>query len=197
MLWKLIASVAFVAALAAAAPSAATAHAELDRSLPEPDSIVEQVPGQVEIWFTEELAEGSTATVTGPDGSQVDSGDATIDLFDPERKHLVVTLQADLPAGDYTVEWTSVSGEDDDTESGSFVFTISQSATPVASPVASPAASPSPAATPEPTEEAAVVTQNSSETTKPDSKAMLIALAVGIGAAALIYGFWLLVKPKT
>jgi methionine-rich copper-binding protein CopC len=197
MLRKLIATLAFVAALLALGPGAASAHAELDRALPEPESTVDHAPAQVELWFTEELADGSTATVSGSDGSQVDNGDAAIDLFDPERKHLVVTLQSGLPAGVYTVAWTSISGEDEDTESGTFAFTVSASATPVASPVASPIASPSPAASPASAEETTAVTQAGTEPTEPNTRALLIALAVGLGAAALIYGFWLLVKPKT
>lgn len=188
MLWKTIANLVIVAALVVVLPGVGSAHAELDRSLPESDSIVDQAPAQVELWFTEELAEGSTATVTGPDGARVDNGDAAIDLFDPERKHQVVTLMPDLPAGEYTVTWTSVSGEDDDTESGAFTFAVSPSATPVASPVASPAASPSP--------ESTEVSQANSETATPDVRALMIALAAGAGAAFLIYGFWLKVKPR-
>ncbi len=197
MMWRMVTSLAFISVVVAVLPAGVSAHAGLDRSLPEPDSIVEQAPDQVEIWFTEELAEGTAAMVTGPGGDRVDNDDVAIDLFDPERKHLVVTLMPDLPAGEYTVTWTSVSGEDDDAESGSFTFTISGSATPVASPAGSPIASPSPAASPESTGEAAVVSQTSTETATPDTRTLLIALAAGAIAAALIYGFWLIVKPKT
>jgi len=196
MLWKLIAPLVIVAAMVLLAPGIVSAHAELDSSLPGSDATVDQVPAQVELWFTEELAEGSTATITGPDGARVDNGDAAIDLFDPERKHLAVTLMPDLPSGEYTVTWTSVSGEDNDTDAGSFTFTVSPSGTPVPSPATAPAASPSAAASPEPTEEATAVTQTSTETATPDVRALMIALAAGVGAAVLIYGFWLKVKPR-
>jgi methionine-rich copper-binding protein CopC len=196
MVRKLIVAFALVATLVAVLPGFASAHAELERSLPEPGSVIELAPAQVEIWFTEELAGGSTATVSGPNGERVDNDDAEIDLFDPKRKHLVVTLQPGLPAGEYTVEWTTVSGEDEDTETGSYTFSVTESATPVASPAASLIASPSSESSPESTGQSPVVTQANSETTKPNSHHLLIALAVGFGAAAFIYGFWLLVKPR-
>ena len=81
MIRNLTATLAFIAALLALAPGIAGAHAELDRSLPEPGATVDQPPAQIELWFTEELADGSTATVTGPDGGQADNGDAAIWLI--------------------------------------------------------------------------------------------------------------------
>lgn len=178
-----------------------SAHAELSESVPAADSHVDQPPAQVEMWFSEELAEGSTAEVIGPDGNRVDNEDAAIDLMDPDRKHLVVTLSDNLPAGEYTVNWTSVSGEDDDSHGGSFVFTVANGATPVASPIASPLASPvaSPNATPS-DESAATRTlgqvQLSEDPAEPDLTALAIALGIGLLAAVGIYLFWLLVKPR-
>ncbi len=171
------------------------AHAELDRAVPAPDAVVDQIPDRIELWFTQELAEGSTATVAGPDGQRVDNDDAAIDLFDPDRSLLVLSMPAELPPGEYTVEWTSVSGEDDDTDTGSFVFTLSPAATPIASPQASPAVSASPSV--EPTATLVPLTPlEEGEASTPDTRAFVIAIAVGAGAAALIYGFWLLVKPR-
>ncbi|MCC6945141.1 MAG: copper resistance protein CopC [Thermomicrobiales bacterium] len=178
-----------------------SAHADLDRSDPEAGSSVDRAPAQIEMWFSEELADGSTAQVLGPDGSRVDNDDAAIDLFDPDRKHLVVTLEAGLPAGEYTVEWTTVSGEDDDTHTGSFSFTVTVGAAPVASPVASPQASPvaSPEASPD-ADSASTHTfaqvQLSEDPAGPDLTALGIALGVGLLATVGIYLFWLLVKPR-
>src|SRR5215213_10859657 len=136
---------AFVAAaflLALMATGSASAHAELDRSLPEAGSTVKEAPKQIEIWFTQEIAEGSKIEVRAAAGDIVHEGEAELDLMDPERKHLTIGLKADLPSGVYTVTWTSKSAEDGDEESDSFQFTLEGSGTPVASPVASPVGSP-------------------------------------------------------
>ncbi|CAN5683261.1 hypothetical protein BH23CHL5_BH23CHL5_08130 [soil metagenome] len=171
------------------------AHAELVRANPAFDSEVDQLPERIELWFTQELAPGSTATVTGPDGGRVDNDDAAIDLFDPDRSLLVLSMQAELQPGEYTVEWTTVSGEDDDTETGTFVFAFAPAATPIASPQASPAALASPSV--EPTGTLIPLSPpEDGEASRPDTRAFMIAIAVGAGAAALIYGFWLLVKPR-
>jgi methionine-rich copper-binding protein CopC len=185
--------VAFVAVcmLALATGGSVSAHAELDRSVPEAGSTVEQVPKKVEIWFTQEIAEGSKIEVTGALGAIVHEGEAEIDLMDPDRKHLTIGLKADLPSGIYTVTWTSKSAEDGDEASDSFQFTVADSGTPVASPVASPEGSPV----------AAKVSGNLQAVpeAKPadiDNRALAIALGAGVLAALLIYGFWRLVRPR-
>lgn len=175
-----------------------SAHAELDRSQPEAGSTVKGSPAMVEIWFTEEIAEGSKIEVVDGAGKSATSAEAKLDLFDPDRKHLTVELLPNLPNGAYTVEWTSISAEDGDTESDSFTFTIEGSGTPVASPVASPAGSPAATGTP------MTKTSGSLQYSEPpkaqkaniDDRALGIALAVGAGAALFIYGFWRLVRPK-
>lgn len=187
-------------AVATFATSLASAHAGLDRANPEPGSTIDTVPDTIELWFTEELAEGSTATVTSPSGERVDNDDAAIDLFDPERKHMTLTLTDALPAGEYTVDWTTVSAEDDDTDTGSYTFTLTTAraaASPVASPLASPVASP--AATPSSDEESARVlgqVQISEDPAQPNMRALAIALGVGALAAIGIYLFWLAVRPR-
>lgn len=177
----------------------ASAHADIERSLPEAGSTVERSPERIEIWFTQEIASGSAIEVVDEAGKPVTAAVAELDLMDPDRKRLTVELRPELPAGVYTVTWTTVSAEDGDTETGSFTFTIAGSATPVASPAASPAASPrtEPTASPKP------ATSGSLQTTEPEAKpaniddrALAIAIGAGILAALFIYGFWRLVRPK-
>jgi methionine-rich copper-binding protein CopC len=169
-----------------------SAHAELDRSNPNADETVKGSIDKVEIWFTEEIAEGSKIEVTDKSGKSITSGAAEIDLFDPDRKHLTVELLPNLPNGVYTVNWTSVSAEDGDTESDSFNFTIAESGTPSASPVASPAASPPVTKVSGSLQE----TQPKAEKANIDDRALLIAIGAGALAALFIYGFWRLVRPK-
>ncbi len=191
---KLKSLVAFVAAaflLALVAIGSVSAHAELNRSVPQASSTVEDAPKLVEIWFTEEIAEGSKIEVTDAAGTHVQMGEAALDLMDPDRKHLTVELKPELPAGIYTVAWTSRSAEDGDEVSDSFQFTVPDSGTPVASPVASPAGSP--------VGTKISGSQQSVPEAQPadyDNRALGIALGAGILATVFIYGFWRLVRPR-
>lgn len=186
--------------LSVLATGQAAAHAEIDRSNPEADATVTGSPEQVEIWFSQEVGEGSSIQVVNAAGASATAGDAQLDLFDPDRKHMTVELAPNLPDGVYTVTWTSVSAEDGDTETGSFTFTVTGSGTPVASPVASPAGSPSPVATGTPpatnVSGSLQSTQPKAEPTEIDDRALAIALGAGVVAALLIYGFWRLVRPR-
>ena len=122
------------------------AHAEFDHSNPAPNSTVAAPPTIVEAWFTEDLdSNGTSLSVFGPDGTQVDKGDSAVDLYDPLRRHATVSLKDGLGPGVYTVKWTSVSSIDGDTANGSFTFTVGGSGTPCAA--GTPGATPS-AATP-------------------------------------------------
>lgn len=190
---------AFVAlALMLGTASTAFGHAEPERANPPIDGTVPAPPGQVEIWFSQEVkSEGTTIQVIGPDGVQVDQGDTTLDLQDPERVHVTVSLRPGLEAGTYTVQWVSVSGADGDQAQGSYVFHV-EAASPVASPAASPAATPVVTAT-----EPSAATGGTTATTDPtsdednfDSRAFGISVGVGLVAAALIFAFWRLVRPK-
>jgi methionine-rich copper-binding protein CopC len=179
-----------------------SAHAEPERGNPAINGTVSTVPAIVEIWFGEEVdTEQTSIAVFGPDGTQVDLGDSTVDLNDPEHKHLTVSLKPDLPAGVYTVEWESLSAEDRDEASGSYTFTVTGSGTPEASPGASPVASPSPMASPggTPASAAAETPAVPGQVTEPsdfDSQAFAIAVGAGLVAALFIYLFWRLVRPK-
>ncbi len=105
-----------------------SAHAELVSSTPAAGSTVNAAPSKVVAAFSEELkAEGSLLKVTDSKGAVVDNGDTTLDRSDAERKTLVVTLKANLPADTYTVNWTSAS-TDGHSESNSFSFKIAGAA---------------------------------------------------------------------
>lgn len=142
-------------------PGLARAHAAYERSDPPANSVIPEPPAEVNVWFSQELfrREGeNTLEVIGPDGTQVDQGDARID--DDDRTHMIVSLQKDLPAGTYTVRWRTLSADDGDTDSGEFTFTVDPEAaqvTPLPNPTAgaeplleTPAPSPVPTLTPPP-----------------------------------------------
>lgn len=176
-----------------------SAHAELDHANPAAGATVQGSPELVEIWFTEEIADGSKIEVADASGISVTTGDAKLDLFDPDRKHLTVELKSNLPNGVYTVTWTSISAEDGDTDSDTFTFTIEGSGTPTASPVASPSASPASATgTPPATKVSGSLqaTQSDTDPNANNNRDVGIALAAGALAALFIYGFWRLVRPR-
>ena len=170
-----------------------SAHAEPERANPPINGSVPVAPAVVEIWFDEEVqTEGTTIQVIGPGGIQVDLGDAAVDLRDPNRQRVTVSLRSGLGPGAYTVQWVSVSGADGDEARGGYLFRVG-AASPVASPVVTPAVEPTlPAATsatPTPAQPAA-------EEADFDSRSFGISVGVGVVAALVIYLFWRLVRPK-
>lgn len=206
--------------------SGAFAHAEPERANPPINGRVATAPAILEVWFTEEVATDNVSLiVNGPDGIRADLGDAAVDLFDPERKHVTVSLRPNLPAGNYVVQWHTVSATDGDAADGFisfFVETGSPSASPVASPIASggdatPVASPAaanaspiaqntapeattvptaPATSVPPTTATEVAVVATSGEDDFDSRGFGIAVLVGAGVAVALYLFWRLVRPK-
>lgn len=177
----------------------ALAHAEPERASPPIGGTVAELPARLEVWFTEEVREADL-TVRAPDGTVVNTGEAALDLNDPERRHVTVALGPSRGPGDYVVEWRTVSAIDGDTAEDVFRFTLIAGGTPTASPEASPLASPvaSPAASPI----GLAVSATPVPATAPedegnfDSRAFAISVLAGLVAAAFIYLFWRLVRPK-
>ena len=191
------------------------AHATPESANPPIDGAVDVAPPALEIVFSQEVADGTTIEVLGPDGRPVHAAPAEIDLNDPDRKRVTVALYGNLPAGVYTVTWTTVSTEDGDTDSGSYTFTVTagSAAAVTASPAASLAASPqaSPAASPaagaaalSAKEQANLIadeaqrqaTEEAAAEDRMEENDLLLALVPGIVAAIAIYFFWRRVRPK-
>lgn len=135
----------------ACVPSGTAAHAVPERADPPIDGVVPSASGSIEIWFTEEVASDElTVRVIGPRGVRVDNDDAALDLFDPERRRVTLSLQRELAPGEYIVQWHTASAIDQDAADGSFRFSVDPNATPVISPVVSePTAAPIPTSLPE------------------------------------------------
>jgi len=99
----------------------ALAHARYVSSTPSPGQTLASSPAAVVITYTEELAPGSTGSVTDPTGATVSAG-ATIDAN--ERTRLSIALKPSLPNGVYKVTWHSISADDKDELDGSFFFGV-------------------------------------------------------------------------
>jgi methionine-rich copper-binding protein CopC len=173
----------------------ALAHAEPERAEPPINGRVATAPAKLDVWFTEEVDPDEVLlTVRSADGAIVDRGDTALDLFDPERRHVTVSLKPNLAPGNYVVQWHTLSALDGDAADGFFNFVVADdgaNGSPVASPIASPVASPvtsvpSPTAIPNP------ATGDSDF----DSQAFALAVLAGVVVAIGIYLFWRLVKPK-
>jgi methionine-rich copper-binding protein CopC len=112
-----------VLALLVLGTSQASAHARYDYSDPPAGGMVEAGPFVLMAWFTQELMKASTISVVDAAGVQVDIGDGRVDLDDPDRMVMLVSVP-EVPAGVYTVNWVSVSAEDGDEESGTFTIGV-------------------------------------------------------------------------
>ena len=113
-----------VAALAAAAATGgAGAHAFLDRALPAVGSVVHGTPGQVKLWFSQEIEPAfSTVKVLDANGHQVDRMDKRVDTGDATL--LTVSLPS-LAPGIYRVVWRVLSVDTHVTE-GDFTFELTK-----------------------------------------------------------------------
>jgi methionine-rich copper-binding protein CopC len=100
------------------AASLAGAHAELDRTEPQADSIVSGAPTEVAIWFTQKLeAALSSITVRNAAGQRVDAGKAHT-----SGNVMRVSLKQ-IGAGTYQVNWRVLSVDTHRTQ-GRFRFHV-------------------------------------------------------------------------
>jgi copper transport protein len=100
------------------------AHADLARSDPAENAVLDVAPAQVTIEFTEAVEPRlSKIEVLYDDGSVADNNDTTRDPVDP--KVLRVSLK-DSREGTYIVSWRALSEADGHVTSGSFVFSVGQ-----------------------------------------------------------------------
>ena len=114
----LLAAVATLALLVTGA-GVAQAHDELLGSTPVAGSTLEAAPVAVELEFSGDVQElGTEVVVTAPDGSTVSVGAVQVD-----GATVTQPLAADLPGGEYTVDWR-VTSADGHPEADSFSFTV-------------------------------------------------------------------------
>jgi hypothetical protein len=184
-----IAAVALVTLALLAVPRLVLGHAELDTISPA-DKSSGPSPAEIVATFTENLTPtASSFTVVDATGAVVAKG-GTVD--DSDQKTMRLELQP-LPAGTYTIRWTSKSAQDGDIARGTTTFTVA-AASP--SPTAPPTTAPSEAASPSPARSASAsaspAPSPSGGTGTPTSSGdVLIPIVVALIALALL-GLWLL-----
>ena len=120
-------AIALTAAGVVAATGSASAHANIDRAEPAPDSTLPTAPSVVRIWFTEPVvASASAIEVLDSTGRRVDTGNSRVDLANPML--MTVGLPA-LPDGTYTVAWHNTSSADGHPLRSTYAFTVGLGAT--------------------------------------------------------------------
>ncbi len=149
----------------------ASAHVSLTGTTPAAGSSVDTAPTSVELTYSDTLLEvGNAVSVTGP------AGPLELEPLQVVDRSLVQPLPADLPPGEYTVQWRAASGDGHPIE-GELAFT-STAALPTSSAAPSSPASTSSSATVEPT------TTGSSATTEATGGPMDISSDVPVWAGA-------------
>lgn len=113
----------------------ALAHAEIENCTPAIEGTVDQAPGKLVCKASEGMdPKGSKLSVFDASGKEVDKGDSQVDLNDPDRVTIAVSLDAAaLKDGVYTVKWVTVSAADGDSADGQFTFSVAANAAPATS----------------------------------------------------------------
>lgn len=99
------------------------AHARFDRAEPPIDVPLDSAAVVLRTYYSQELTSKSTIRVLDANGMQVDLGDGHVDLDDPIRKTMLVSLPA-LEVGQYTLVYLTESADDGDTYEGTATFAV-------------------------------------------------------------------------
>jgi copper resistance protein C len=110
------------------APGVALAHANLIEAAPAAGA-VDALPEQLRLTFSDLLDRGSTAQLLDASGGVVP--EATSQIDPTNRARLLLALPP-LPAGAYTVAWTSVSAEDGHEQRGTYALLAGGAGAPAA-----------------------------------------------------------------
>ncbi len=106
-------------------PTMTQAHAILVKSDPPKDAILNAVPDQIRMWFSEDLNPTfSTAVVVNAQNQSIDKKDVRISPTDP--REMTISLRPGLPPSVYIVVWRTQSADDGHILRGSFRFSVAQ-----------------------------------------------------------------------
>lgn len=104
----------------------AAAHAYLERSDPQANSVMPAAPEVARLWFTEPLEpQYTSAELYDVEGNQIATPPSEVSADDAHL--LILPLPSDLPAGTYTIGWQNISSADGHPTEGFFSFTIGSS----------------------------------------------------------------------
>lgn len=118
----------------AAPPDAAEAHANITRSDPPGNAVLQTSPRQVQVWFDEPIEPAlGHLEVFDSGGRRVDNLDTR--FVDDGGPSLIVTLPA-LPNGTYVVSWRVLSTGDAHSVGGAFAFAVGEGVANVPLPAA-------------------------------------------------------------
>jgi methionine-rich copper-binding protein CopC len=118
-----------------ALPATTLAHAELERSEPAADAVLDAPPTQVVITFDSELdPDTSSLAITDAGGASVGAGGVDLDVADRDVLRAAVAITDD---GEYDVAWTAGS-IDGHVETGAFTFRVGSPVADTALPAPSP-----------------------------------------------------------
>ena len=117
------------------------AHARFERAEPPIDAPFDGTPTVLKAYFSQELTSRSTIRILDANGVQVDLGDGRVDLDDPIRKTMLVSLP-ELPVGVYTIDYVADSAEDGHEYPGTAVFGVGMTPPAAEQPAVEPAAAP-------------------------------------------------------
>jgi copper transport protein len=99
----------------------ASAHAELEQTAPVAGTVLDQLPGEVTLTFSEQVRMvADKIRVTGPDGNRADAGKPTV-----RDTELVIPLKPGGPKGTYLVSFRIISA-DSHPVSGGYSFSFGQ-----------------------------------------------------------------------
>lgn len=104
----------------------AQAHAQILSCTPGIGETVAKAPDMVTCKTSEAMdPKGSSLSVVDATGMMVDKGDSKVDLNDPDRVTIAVSLDtAMVKDGVYTVKWKTLSAADNDSAEGAFQFAV-------------------------------------------------------------------------
>lgn len=104
-------------------PATAFAHANLERADPPPGAQLDQVPSQLQLFFSEAVdGSFSRVQVLNAQRESVDRGDSRVAPTDP--RSMLVSLPGQLPNGVYTVSWRTLSAVDGHRVDGAYPLVI-------------------------------------------------------------------------
>lgn len=109
-------------------PKHVEAHASYVRSEPAFAAELATAPDQIDLWFSQQLFRrqgANTIRLLDSSGTERLLNETVIDNAD--RKHLFARVAEPLPPGRYIVEWTNLSAEDGDDDSGRYPFYVAYS----------------------------------------------------------------------